>query len=70
MVPNHLMDKISQILLDLHDKVKLPDNNEVSRIHHSIKHALKTILDNDPRLTGKLLPVGSYYSDLKINIPD
>lgn len=74
MVPNHLMDKISQILLDLHDKVKLPYNNEVSRIHHSIKHALKTILDalqkNDPRLTGKLLPVGSYYSDLKINIPD
>lgn len=62
MVPNHLMDKLSQILLDLHDKVKLPDNNEVSRIHHSIKHVLKTILDalqkNDPRLTGKLTTCG------------
>lgn len=74
MVPNHLMDKLSQALLDLDNKVKLPDNNEVSRIRHSIEHALKTILDavqkNDSRLTGKLLPVGSYYSDLKINIPD
>lgn len=62
MVPNHLMDKLSQILLDLHDKVKLPDNNEVSMIHHSIKHVLKTILDalqkNDPRLTGKLTTCG------------
>lgn len=45
MVPNHLMDKLSQALLDLDNKVKLPDNNEVSRIRHGIERALKTIID-------------------------
>lgn len=45
MVPNHLMDKLSQALLDLDNKVKLPDNNEVSRIRHGIERALKSIID-------------------------
>lgn len=45
MVPNHLMDKLSQALLDLDNKVKLPDNNEVSSIRHGIERALKTIID-------------------------
>lgn len=49
MVPNHLMDKLSQVLLDLHDKVKLPDNNET---------ILDALQKNDPRLTGKLTTCG------------
>lgn len=53
------MDKLSQALLDLDNKVKLPDNNEVSRIRHGIERALKTIID---AVRENELPVNSTWN--------
>ena len=68
------MDNLSQYLVDIDNEVKLPKKSEVFRIQHAVEQVLKTIFDtvqrDDPRLMGTILPVGSYYSDLKINTPD
>lgn len=70
----HVDDRLSELLIEQDNKAKLPTISEISRIQHGVEQVLKTALDivqkNDSRLTGTLLPVGSYYSDLKIGLPD
>lgn len=68
------MDTLSSYLTEHDSRIQLPDNSEVRRIQHGIESILKVITDsvqkNDSRLAGKLIRVGSYYSDLKIGLPD
>lgn len=68
------MDELSAHLIEEDCKASLPAHPEIKRIQLAIENVLKTILsciaDKDKRLKGKLLPVGSYYSDLKIGFPD
>ncbi|XP_020901891.1 uncharacterized protein LOC110240421 [Exaiptasia diaphana] len=68
------MDTLSSYLTDRDIQTQLPENSEVRRIQHGIENALKVIMDSvqakDSRLVGKLIPVGSYYSELKIGLPD
>ncbi|KAK3092085.1 hypothetical protein FSP39_025056 [Pinctada imbricata] len=68
------MDKLSKSLTDLDKRIQIFTVGEVRRIQHSLETTLRKTLDvvkkKDQRLQGKLLPVGSYYSDLKIGFPD
>lgn len=68
------MDELSAHLIEEDRKASLPVHPEVKRIQLAIENVLKTILsciaDKDKRLKGKLLPLGSYYADLKIGFPD
>lgn len=68
------METLSSYLTERDKQIQLPENSEVRRIQHGIERVMKVITESvktkDSRLIGKIIPVGSFYSDLKIGLPD
>ena len=68
------METLSSYLTERDKQIQLPENSEVRRIQHGIENVMKVITESvktkDSRLIGKIIPVGSFYSDLKIGLPD
>ncbi|XP_032228885.1 uncharacterized protein LOC116612350 [Nematostella vectensis] len=67
------MDELSNYLTERDRESKLDNNGEVRRIQYAIESVLKDITksvqERDHRFAGTLIPVGSFYSDLKIGLP-